>query len=78
VPAAGSLLVYFCRRIPHIILLVFVLVSAARENDFYFKFNRLWYWTIAGQGHHAENTNINNSLSYWFDSIFLGEFSETR
>ncbi len=29
----------------------------------------------SGQGPQAENTNRNNSLSHWFDSIFLGKFS---
>ena len=32
-------------------------------------------WFDSGQGHQAENTNENNSLSHWFDSIFLGKFS---
>jgi len=43
VPAAGSLLFYFCRQIPRVILLVFVLVSAATQEYFYFQFNWLWY-----------------------------------
>jgi hypothetical protein len=42
VPAAGSLL-FFCRRIPRIILLVFVLVSAAIDDKSDFKFRWLWY-----------------------------------
>lgn len=42
VPAAGSLLFYFCRRKPRVILLVFVLVSAAIDDKSGFKFKRLW------------------------------------
>lgn len=43
VPAAGSLLFYFCRRIPRVILLVFVLVSAVIQEEVYFEFKWLWY-----------------------------------
>jgi hypothetical protein len=43
VPAVGSLLIYFCRRIPRVILLVFVLVSAAIDDKSAFKFKWLWY-----------------------------------
>jgi hypothetical protein len=25
---------------------------------------------IAGQGHQDENTNKNNNLSHWFDTVF--------
>ena len=32
-------------------------------------------WFDSGQGHQAENTNRNNNLSHWFDSIFLKKFS---
>jgi hypothetical protein len=39
----GSLLFYFCRRIPRVILLVFVLVSAAIDDKSDFKFRWLWY-----------------------------------
>jgi hypothetical protein len=42
VPATGSLLLYFCRRIPRVILLVFVLVSAAIDDKSDFKFKWLW------------------------------------
>jgi hypothetical protein len=42
VPVAGSLLFYFCRRIPRVILLVFVLVSAAIGDKSGFKFKWLW------------------------------------
>jgi hypothetical protein len=35
-PAAGSLLFYFCRRIPRVTLLVFVLVSAAMQEEICF------------------------------------------
>jgi hypothetical protein len=42
VPAAGSLLFYFCRAMPRVILLVFLLVSAAIPEEVYFKFNWLW------------------------------------
>jgi len=41
VPAAGSLRFYFCRQIPRVILLVFVLVSAAIDDKSGFKFNWL-------------------------------------
>lgn len=34
---------YFCRRIPRVILLVFVLVSAAIDDKSDFKFKLLWY-----------------------------------
>jgi hypothetical protein len=36
-PAAKTLLLYFCRRIPRVILLVFVLVSAAIDDKNGFK-----------------------------------------
>jgi hypothetical protein len=42
VPAAGSLLFYFCRQILRVILLVFVLVSAAIDDKSCFKFKWLW------------------------------------
>jgi hypothetical protein len=42
VPATGSLLFYFCRRIPRVILLVFVLVSAAIDGKSSFKLKWLW------------------------------------
>jgi hypothetical protein len=42
VPTAGSLLSYFCRRMPRVILLVFVLVSAAIDDKSCFKFKWLW------------------------------------
>jgi len=42
VTAAGSLL-FFCRRIPRVILLVFMLVSAAIDDKNDFKFRWLWY-----------------------------------
>jgi len=34
---------YFCELIPCVILLVFLLVSAAIGGENYFKFNWLWY-----------------------------------
>ena len=37
----GSLLFYFCQLIPHIILLVFLLVSAAIREEIYFRFKWL-------------------------------------
>ncbi len=43
VPAARSLLFYFCRRIPRVIVLVFVLVSAATDDKSDFSFRCLWY-----------------------------------
>ena len=34
----GSLLFYFCQLIPHVVLLVFLLVSAAIDDETCFKF----------------------------------------
>jgi hypothetical protein len=42
-PAAKTLLLYFCWRIPRVILLVFVLVSAAIDDKSEFKFKWLWF-----------------------------------
>jgi hypothetical protein len=42
VPAAGSLRFYFWRLIPRVILLVFLLVSVAIQEEVYFDFNWLW------------------------------------
>jgi hypothetical protein len=75
VPMPGSLLFYFCPLIPRIGLLVFLLVSAAIDDENCFKFKWLRNYAVTGQGHQAENTNRNNSLNHWLDSIFLGEFS---
>jgi hypothetical protein len=36
--------------------------------------NRARWQAAIGQGHHAENININNNLRHWLDSIFLGRF----
>jgi hypothetical protein len=66
---------YFCQLMAHVILLVFLLVSAAIDDENFYKFKWLLHWAVIGQGHQAENTNKNNSLSHWFDSIFLGKFS---
>ena len=41
--AAKALAIYFCERIPRVILLVFVLVSAAIDDESDFKFKWLWY-----------------------------------
>jgi len=38
-----SLLLYFCQQLPRVILLVFLLVSAAINDKNHFKFSRLWY-----------------------------------
>jgi hypothetical protein len=46
VPAAeelAGLFLDFCELIPSVILLVFLLVSAAIGDRNYFKFNWLWY-----------------------------------
>jgi len=51
--AAEELAVLFCELIPSVILLVFLLVSAAIDDENCFKFNWLWYYAIVGQGHHA-------------------------
>jgi hypothetical protein len=37
-----SLLFYFCQLMARVILLVFLLVSAATEDENYFKFKWLW------------------------------------
>ena len=47
-----GLQIYFCQLIPRVIMLVFVLVSAAIEDESRFKFKWLWHYTVAGQGHH--------------------------
>ena len=39
----GSLLFYFCQLMARVILLVFLLVSAAINDENYFKFNLLWH-----------------------------------
>ena len=49
----GSLPFYFCQLIPRVSLLVFLLVSAAINDENYLKFNWLWYWAVTGQGHHS-------------------------
>jgi hypothetical protein len=46
-----SLLFYFCQLLPRVILLVFPLVSAAIDDENYFKFKWLWHKAVAGQGH---------------------------
>ena len=43
---------FFCQLIPRVIVLVFPLVSAAINDENYFKFRWLWYCAVAGQGHH--------------------------
>jgi len=50
--APGSLLFYFCQLIPRVGLLVFLLVSAAIDEENYFTFRWLWQWSSIGQGHH--------------------------
>jgi hypothetical protein len=52
--------------------LVFLLVSAAIDEENYFTFRGLWQWSSIGQGHHTENINNNNDLDYWFDALFPG------
>jgi hypothetical protein len=42
VPAAVEPPVYFCRLMARVILLVFLLVSAAIDDENYFKFKWLW------------------------------------
>jgi hypothetical protein len=43
VPTAGGLLLYFLQLIPRVSLLVFLLVSAAIDDENYFNFKWLWY-----------------------------------
>ena len=38
--------------ISRVILLVFLLVSAAIDEENYFTFRWLWQWSSIGQGHH--------------------------
>ena len=59
---AWSLLFYFCQRMARVILLVFLLVSAAINDKNYFKFKWLWNQAVTGQKHQAENHNNNNNL----------------
>jgi hypothetical protein len=49
-----SLLFYFCQLLPRVILLVFPLVSAAIDDENYFKFKWLWHKAVAGQGRQAD------------------------
>ncbi len=74
-PPPGSPLFYFCQPISRVTVLVFLLVLVAIDDENCFTFKWLWRRSSIGQGHQAENTNRNNSLSHWFDSIFLGKFS---
>ena len=48
--------------ISRVILLVFLLVSAAIDEENYFTFRWLWQWSSVGQGYQTENTSSNNSL----------------
>jgi hypothetical protein len=50
VPMPGSLLFYFCPLIPRIGLLVFLLVSAAIDDENSFKFKWLRNYAVTGQG----------------------------
>jgi hypothetical protein len=61
--------------ISRVILLVFLLVSAAIDEENYFTFRWLWQWSSIGQGHQDKNINNNNSLHHWLDSRFSGKFS---
>ena len=61
--------------ISRVILLVFLLVSAAIDEENYFTFRWLWQWSSIGQGHQTKNINDNNNLQYWFDFRFSGNFS---
>jgi hypothetical protein len=72
---AGEPAILFLPAIPRVILLAFLLVSAAIDEENYFTFKWLLQWSSIGQGHQAENTNNNNILHYWFDSRFSGKFS---
>jgi hypothetical protein len=54
-------------------LSVFLSVPAAIDETKRCKFKLLWHYAVAGQGHHAENINNNNSLSHRFDSGFSGK-----
>jgi hypothetical protein len=50
---AEELAVLFLPAIPRVILLVFLLVSAAIGDENYFTFKWLWQWSSIGQGHQA-------------------------
>lgn len=48
---AGEPDILFLPAIPRVILLVFLLVSAAIDEVNYFTFKWLWQWSSIGQGH---------------------------
>ena|SRR5882724_13392278 len=52
VPDAGEPPVLFLRANTPVILLVFLLVSTAIDDENIFKFKWLWHQALAGQGHH--------------------------
>jgi hypothetical protein len=61
---AGEPAILFLPAIPRVILLAFLLVSAAIDEENYFTFKWLWQWSSIGQGHQTKNINNNNSLLY--------------
>jgi hypothetical protein len=56
------LLFYFCELIPRVILLVFVLVSAASGDKKYLNFKWLWYCAVAGQGTRAGLSHLSSGV----------------
>jgi hypothetical protein len=53
-----SLKIYFCERILRVIMLVFLLVSAAIEDESCFRFKWLWPYAVTGQGHHLKTQQL--------------------
>jgi hypothetical protein len=61
-------------------LLVFLLVSAAIDEENYFTFRWLWQWSSIGQGHHAASIKQRTgdlerriAIAYFFGAtIFAG------
>jgi len=62
--------------ISRVILLVFLLVSAAIDEENYFTFRWLWQWSSIGQGHQDKNINNNNNLHHRLDSRFSRKYSQ--
>jgi hypothetical protein len=55
---AGEPAILFLPAIPRVILLAFLLVSAAIAEENYFTFKWLWQWSSIGQGHHFKSNTL--------------------
>src|SRR5260370_1052898 len=73
VPAAEEPAVLFLRASTERHL---VGIPVGIDSNWWRKFFQIQLVLVLGdcRGHQAENTNRNNSLNRWFDSIFLGNF----